>query len=260
METQTSKELPMTSADYAQLKAMTDNQILECLNVRSGLTSASASTLTTDDFDLLRNGRYNKTLLHSNYKDNVPENIKDKVDAQFIKVRLVPVVDKLGERIEGFCPKPLHKHHELEIPESFMNYKFTAKDLDDLKQYKTLSNVVDITTNNGKTLRGFISVDTDLNMLRFLDQNTVYVGNKFGNNELTARQVQQLKDGYPVLYPNFEKKDGTRSNVKISLDRINGKIRFGKPNKLTNDQVEKTDATRKNKQVEEKKVSKGQKQ
>lgn len=84
---------------------------------------------------------------------------------------------------------------EPNLSQEFHGYTFSKEDKDMLKKTGNLGKVVELKTPDGKVVPSFVSIDRKTNELMALPVAAMYVRNKIGETELSAKEIGILKSG-----------------------------------------------------------------
>ena len=87
---------------------------------------------------------------------------------------------------------------EPNLSQEFHGYTFSKEDKDMLKKTGNLGKVVELKTTDGKVIPSFVSIDRKTNELMALPVAAMYVRNKIGETELSAKEIGILKAGHQL--------------------------------------------------------------
>lgn len=94
----------------------------------------------------------------------------------------------------------------LEIPKSYLGYKFTEEDTQKLLTDSNMGRKVTLESKNGHSFEGYIGVDKDLNRLTVVSADSFRINNILLGKELTPEQQDKLRAGEKVLIEGMTSK------------------------------------------------------
>ena len=114
---------------------------------------------------------------------------------------------------------------EPNLNEEFHGVKFTKEDKDMLKATGNLGRVIDLKDANGNTIPSFVSIDRKTNELIALPTSALYIRNKIGETELSAKEIGLLRSG-KQLHKEVTLKDGKTFPAVLQVSAAEQKAEF----------------------------------
>lgn len=111
------------------------------------------------------------------------------------------------------------------LTDEFHGYAFSKEDKDMLKKTGNLGRVVELKTPDGKIIPSFVSIDRKTNELIALPASALYVRNKIGETELTAKDIAILKSG-KQLSKDVTLANGKSFNTVLQVSAAEQKLEF----------------------------------
>lgn len=115
----------------------------------------------------------------------------------------------------------------LEIPKSYLGYKFTEEDTQKLLTEGNMGRKVTLESKNGQSFEGYIGVDKELNRLTVVNADSFKINNILLGKELAPEQQEKLRAGEKVLIEGMiSKKTGEEFDGFVQINPAKRALEF----------------------------------